>query len=103
MEISSAELKTKIQNGEKVLVDFYGTFCGPCKVMKPFFEKAAESVKDENVNLYFFNIDQDRDFVVNEMNVRSVPTIKGFANGEQVYNSIGVLRTEQIVEVAKNL
>ena len=42
MEISSSELKEKIANGEKVIVDFHATWCGPCKMMKPTFERLAK-------------------------------------------------------------
>ena len=78
MEISSQELKQKIASGEKLLIDFYGTFCGPCKVMKPWFEAAQKELKEENseTNLYLFNIDTDREYVINELGIKSVPTIK---------------------------
>ena len=45
MEITTEELKQKIENGEKLIVDFWGTWCGPCKVMKPAFEKVAEEYR----------------------------------------------------------
>ena len=38
MEITGKELKSKIENGEQVIVDFWATFCGPCKMYKPTFE-----------------------------------------------------------------
>ena len=41
MEIVENELIKKIDNGDKIIVDFYADFCGPCKVMKPSFEKVS--------------------------------------------------------------
>ena len=46
MEITTVELKEKINSGEKILIDFWGTFCGPCKVLKPMFESASEKLKE---------------------------------------------------------
>ena len=50
MEITSEQLKEKITNGEKLLIDFYGKFCGPCKVMKPWFESVTEENKTTDSN-----------------------------------------------------
>ena len=104
MEITTRELKEKIKNGEKLLIDFYGVFCGPCKIMKPWFETVGKEMNEtDGTKLYFFNIEQDKDFVVNEMGIRSVPTIKGFNGGKEVYHSTGVLREEQIKSVASQI
>jgi thioredoxin 1 len=105
MEITSTELKKKIESGEKVLVDFFASWCGPCKVMKPWFEKVAADMKEKNsgVELYTFNIENDKEFAVNELGIRSVPTIKGFNEGKEVYHNVGVLRMEQLQEVAQSL
>ena len=104
MEITSTELKKKIENGEKVLVDFFATWCGPCKVMKPWFEKVAEDMNTKDgTKLYLFNIENDKEFAVNELGIRSVPTIKGFNEGKEVYHNVGVLRMEQLQEVAQSL
>ena len=104
MEITSELLKEKIKNGEKLLIDFYGTFCGPCKVMKPLFEKADEKIKNDNlpIGLYTFNIENDMDYV-RELGIRSVPTIKGFSGGKEVLSEIGLKQTNVILEMANKL
>ena len=105
MEITSKELKQKITNGEKILVDFYGKFCGPCKIMKPWFESASEELKKNNsdVSLYTFDIDSDREFVISELGLKSVPTIKGFKDGKEVYHNVGISKKEQIIQVTNEI
>ena len=105
MEITSKELQKKIETGEKLLIDFYTSWCGPCRAMKPMFEQASKNLLGESadVKLYTMNIEEDKEYAINELGIRSVPTIKGFAGGDEVYHSTGVLRTEQIMEVAKKL
>lgn len=104
MEISTKELREKIKNGEKLLIDFYGTFCGPCKVMKPMFESVSNTLKEEksDVQLYIFNIENDRE-LISELGIRSVPTIKGFSGGKEVFSEIGLKQTNLIMEMTKKL
>jgi len=52
MEITTEELKQKIENGEKLLVDFYTEWCGPCRMMKPIFEKISEQFRNKNSDNY---------------------------------------------------
>lgn len=105
MEITLNELKSKIENGEKLLIDFYGKFCGPCKTMKPWFESAADefSQNGSDVKLYTFDIDSGREYVIGELGLKSVPTIKGFNGGKEVYHSVGVLTKDDIIKVANQL
>ena len=104
MEITTEELKMKIENGEQIMVDFWGGWCGPCKILKPNFTKASDQLKSANANtgLYTFDIDKDRDFVMS-LGIRSIPTIKGYKNGVEVLNKVGIISTEQIIELANNL
>lgn len=104
MDITSQELKEKIKNGDKVVIDFYGTWCGPCKVMKPMFEKASETLKENGstIQLFTFNIDSDRE-LVSELGLRSVPTIKGFSDGKEIFSEVGLKQTNAILEMANRL
>lgn len=104
MEITSQELKEKIKNGESLLVDFWASFCGPCKVMKPWFDKVAREMNEsDGTKLYTFNIENDKDFAVAELGIRSVPTIKGFSGGKEVHHSVGVLTEDKIKSLAKTI
>lgn len=104
MEISSQELKQKIDNGEKLIVDFHASWCGPCKILKPIYEKVAQDLKSSNsdVSLYTMNVDSNRDLVMS-LGIRSVPTIKSFSDGKEVTTRVGVLQEGQLHDLAKNL
>jgi thioredoxin 1 len=101
MEISSELLREKIKNGEKVIVDFHATWCGPCKMMKPTFEKLTNENTTE-VGMFTMDVDANRDLAV-ELGIRSVPTIKVFNGGGVVDTKVGVLRENQIKELVSEL
>ena len=94
MEISSVELQKKINNGEKIIVDFHATWCGPCKMMKPTFEKLTTENTSE-VQMYTMDVDLNRDVAIS-LGIRSVPTIKVFNAGQIVETKVGVLSEGQI-------
>jgi thioredoxin 1 len=104
MEITSVELKQKIENGEKILVDFYGVWCGPCKIMKPTFEKIANQIKEEGsiVQMYTMDVDNNREYA-GELGLRSIPTIKGFSDGREILSEVGVKQKEAILEMVEKL
>ena len=104
MEITSTELKERINNGEKLIVDFWAPWCGPCKIMKPMFDAASKELQEQNSNvkLYTFNIEDDRDFV-SELGLRSVPTIKAFSDGKEVFTEVGLKQKNAIMEMTNRL
>ena len=101
MEISSVELQQKINKGEKLMVEFWAEWCGPCKVMKPIFEKVASS-NQSDVQMYTLNIDNNREVAVS-LGIRSIPTVKMFDAGQAVQTKVGLLSENQINELVKEL
>jgi thioredoxin len=104
MEITTEELKQKIENGEKLIVDFWGTWCGPCKVMKPAFEKVADEYRKENseVQLYTMDVDKNKEFAAS-LGIRAIPTVKSFSGGKEVYSQPGMQMEGQIKQLVTNL
>ena len=104
MEITTEELKQKIENGDKLIVDFWGTWCSPCKVMKPVFEKVAEEYRKENseVQLYTMDVDKNKEFAAS-LGIRAIPTVKSFSDGKEVYSQPGMQMESQIKQLVTNL
>jgi thioredoxin 1 len=101
MEISSVDLQQKINNGEKIIVEFHASWCGPCKMMKPIFEKVARENTSE-VQMYTMDADLNRDVIMG-LGIRSIPTIKIFNAGQVVETKVGVLSEGQINDLVKDL
>lgn len=101
MEITGLELEQKIKNGEKLIVELWGTWCGPCKMMKPVFERVA-SENTTNVQMYTMDVDQNRE-VAMSLGIKSIPTILSFNNGNVTNTKVGVLQEQDIKGLVQEL
>lgn len=87
-EIMAKDFQQEVINSEKtVLVDFYATWCGPCKMMSPILENIAE--ENANVKVVKVDIDKNQDLAM-QYNVMSIPTMIIFKNGEATKTFVGV-------------
>jgi thioredoxin 1 len=97
-QLTSQELKEKINNKENFMLDLFATWCGPCKVLLGNLGALEKSGEALPMNIYTMDIDSDRDFVM-ELGIRSVPTLKVYKGGEEVYSNVGVMSQSQLLEV----
>ena len=104
MEITEKLLQEKINNGEKIIVDFWAPWCRPCGLMKPIFEKVSEECINENseVQLFTFNVEKNKNLAI-QLGIRSIPTIKVFSEGQEVLSKVGSQSEGQIKELVTQL
>ena len=79
-----------------VLVDFYATWCGPCKMMAPILEQVNQQIKGK---LRIVKIDTDRyPQLASRYHIEALPTLVLFKNGEPVGRIEGVIQPQQLEE-----
>lgn len=104
-QLTTDELKEKIQMGENFVLDLFATWCGPCKIMLNNLIRVNESLINEqkdsstNFKIYKYDIDSDREFVMNELGIRSVPTIKIYKEGKEVFSKAGVMAPNEVLSL----
>jgi thioredoxin 1 len=105
-QLTTEQLKEKMANGENFVLDLFAVWCGPCKVMLSNLERVNESLLKESTEpkygIYKYDIDSDRDFVVETLGIRSVPTIKIFKEGKEVFSQAGVMYPTQVLTLIAN-
>jgi thioredoxin 1 len=97
-QLTAQEVKEKIENKESFVLDLFATWCGPCKVLMGNLNALEKNNNDLSMPIYSLDIDTDRDFVM-ELGIRSVPTLKMYKGGEEVFSNVGVLSQSQLLEV----
>ena len=93
----------ELLKGDKpVVCDFYATWCGPCKMLAPVMEGAAEKYSDKAV---FVKVDVDNNFeLAARYNITSIPVVAVFKNEELVDRNLGYSTKEDIEEfLTKNI
>ncbi len=89
----------KIKDGI-VVVDFFATWCGPCRMMAPILEEAGEEL-GEKVKIYKVDVDQEPALARN-YGIMSIPTIIVFENGQLREKHIGLWQKDDLVDQVKS-
>lgn len=82
------------QDGKTILVDFWATWCGPCRMIAPVLEEVAKERPD--VTVCKVDVDEERELAL-EYGVSSIPTLLVFRDGKVVNQSIGAMPKERIL------
>ena len=93
--IKTNEFENKVENNDGVVVvDFFATWCGPCKMLSPIFTSLGEEIKD---SAEFLKVDIDKSMELAErFKVTTVPTVIVFKNGEERDRLIGFIPKENL-------
>ena len=85
-----------IAGDKPVLVDFFATWCGPCKTMHPILEELKQSIGDR-ATIIKIDVDEAQEFAV-QYGVRAVPTLAIFKRGQLVWREAGVHSAQQLIQ-----
>ena len=84
---NTKEFKELLEKEGLVLVDFYATWCGPCKMMTPVLEQLDEELKGE-LTIAKIDVDEESE-LAGEYRISSIPTLVLLKNGKPVDSAIG--------------
>lgn len=96
-QLTNQEFQTEVLDSkELVLVDFFATWCGPCKMMAPVIDQLAEEM-DGKAKVFKIDVDEARDLAA-KYRIMSVPTLMFFKNGEVVDQIMGAVPKDRLVD-----
>ena len=100
LSLNEKNFEEEVLKSEKpVLVDFWASWCGRCRMMSPVIDEIAEEM-GETVKVYKINIDEEKNLAV-KYNVMSIPTFIVLKNGKEVGRTIGVQDKSEITKMLK--
>lgn len=99
---SMADFKALLKNEKRaILIDFYADFCGPCKMIAPFFEKLSLSQLNEFVCFCKVDVEEVPD-LAEHLGVNAMPTFMAFKGEQKITELVGA-KKESILELVKQI
>lgn len=99
--IDNQNVAEVLNSASVVMVDFWATWCGPCRMLAPTVDEIASEMEGKMV-VAKCNVD-DADEVAMQFGIRSIPTLLFFKNGELVDRHVGVASKNDILTKINNL
>jgi thioredoxin 1 len=90
-----------IQREQSVLVDFFATWCGPCKMMTPILEEVKKNLGDQ-ITILKIDVDKNPQAAA-QFQIQGVPTLMIFQKGQIKWRQSGVIPAKQIQQIIANL
>lgn len=98
LHLSTKEFNDVVNQNETVVVDFWASWCGPCRMFSPILEEFAS--KTSNVVVAKVNVDEEPDLAA-RFGVSSIPTVLVFKGGKAVKKSVGVISVSDLEELVR--
>lgn len=88
-----------IANEKPILVDFFATWCGPCQTLTPILKQVKDTL-GERITIIKIDVDKNQE-LASKLQVRGVPTMMLYQNGNQLWRQSGVLSKEEIIKIVQ--
>ena len=97
ININKSNFEEEVVNSDKkVLLDFWASWCGPCRMVAPIVDEIADERTDIKVGKV--NVDEEQELTM-RFGITSIPTLIVFENGEEINRIVGARPKEAILEV----
>ena len=98
IEINDINFEEVIKENDKVLVDCFANWCGPCRMLSPVIDELSEEIKE--VKFCKLDVD-DNEEIARKYGIMSIPALLYFENGNLISKSVGFKPKEEIKEIFK--
>ena len=95
-----SNFQTIINSETPVLIDFFATWCGPCKTLAPILKQVKDEL-GEQVKIIKIDVDKNQP-LAQKYQVLGVPTLILFKNGQQLWRQSGVVPSHELVSIVKS-
>lgn len=97
--LTDENFKEETNKQNLVVVDFFATWCGPCRILGPILENVSGEV--EGVDIYKVDVDENEQ-TAREFGIMSIPTIVLLKDGKEIARNVGLMNHDSLIDFINN-